>query len=300
MSADVSAAALSRRALLSALAAGMTCRALPALAATPLRIVSLDYGLASTLLSLGVVPVAVASLADWAKWVVEPAMPASVIDLGSSWEVNFEILAQLKPDLILSTPYLDALQPRLETVAPVLRISVFSAEGGDILPKAIAATETLGREIGRGTQASAFLTSADALFDDCRARLAPLSPPPVALINFMDARHARIYGAPGIYDNVLARIGVENAWKENSNYWGFQTIGIEDLSRVTNPRTRLIAFEPVPGDVLQKLSHSPLWQALPFARPGHFAVLPGALMFGMVNEAMRFARLITDYLEASR
>jgi iron complex transport system substrate-binding protein len=36
---------------------------------------------------------------------------------------------------------------------------------------------------------------------------------------------------------------------------------------------------------------------LAFARPGHLSILPPALMFGMVNEAMRFAGLLTDLLE---
>lgn len=292
-----------RRALLKMMAGAA---ALPAQLATlparaegvPTKIVSLDYGLASTMLSLGVTPAAVASLADWDRWMVEPEMPASVIDLGSSWEVNFEILTALKPDLILTTPYLDALLPKLEAVAPVLRLEIYTPEGGEILPAAIAATRKLAAAIGRTEEGERFLAEVDAFFADCRRRLEPLSPPPLALVSFMDARHARIYGAPGLFDNVLHKIGVENAWKEASNFWGFQTIGIEELSRVTDQQARLIAFEPLPGDVLPKLDQSPLWQALPFARPGHFSVVPPALMFGMVNEAIRFASIMTRELES--
>lgn len=287
-----------RRAVLGLMAGSALLPAFPALAdPLPSRIVSLDYGLASTLLSLGVVPAAVASLADWGKWVVEPEMPASAIDLGNSWEVNFEMLVSLKPDLILTTPYLDALQPRLETVAPVERLEIFIAEGGDILPKAIAATRKLGQRIGRLQQAEDFLKRADDTFEDYRQRLSGRSAPPLALVNFMDARHVRIYTKSGLYDNVLTRMGLTNAWEGPGNYWGFQTIGIEELAAITSPDARLIAFDPVPADVLPKLGQSPLWNALPFARPGHFAVLEPALMFGMVNEALRFARLITAHLE---
>ncbi len=270
----------------------------PAIADSP-KIVSLDYGLASTLLSLGIVPAAVASLADWGKWVIEPAMPESVIDLGSSWEVNLEILMALKPDLILTTPYLDASLPRLQGVGKVLRLETYRPDGGAILPSVIAATRRLAAEIGREAEAERFLAQADAFFDECRARLARRPRPSLALVNFMDARHVRIFGAPGLYDAVLTRIGLANAWTGAANYWGFEIVGIETLARITDPDALLIAFEPVPGDVLPKLARSPLWQALPFARPGHFAVLPGALLFGMVNEAMRFARLMTARLEES-
>ncbi|WFU12132.1 iron-siderophore ABC transporter substrate-binding protein (plasmid) [Rhizobium sp. CB3090] len=269
----------------------------PAFAQSAPRIVSLDYGLVSTLLSLGIVPLAVSDLADWDKWVVEPAMPQSVVNLGSSWEVNFELLVALKPDIILTTPYLDELLPKLKQVAKVVRLEIYAPDIGPILPAAIAATRKLAAAIDREAEAEGFLQRADAFFTECRTRLAAKSLPSVALINFMDARHARIYARPGLYHNVLERIGVRNAWTEESNYWGFQTIAIEDLSRVADPDARLIAFEPVPADVLPKIKQSPLWQSLPFARPGHLSILPPALMFGMVNEALRFGRLLTDLLD---
>lgn len=287
-----------RRLLQGAGAMALLSLPVPAIADSP-KIVSLDYGLASTLLSLGIVPAAVASLADWGKWVIEPAMPESVIDLGSSWEVNLEILTALKPDLILTTPYLDASLPRLQGVGKVLRLETYRPDGGAILPSVIAATRRLAAEIGREAEAVRFLAQADAFFDECRARLARRPRPSLALVNFMDARHVRIFGAPGLYDAVLTRIGLANAWTGAANYWGFEIVGIETLAQITDPDALLIAFEPVPGDVLPKLARSPLWQALPFARPGHFAVLPGALLFGMVNEAMRFARLMTARLEES-
>lgn len=261
------------------------------------RVVSLDYGLTSTLMALGLPPVGMSDKADWKRWVVEPALPQSIADIGSSYELNFEILLQLKPDIILTTPYLDELLPRLQPVAKVVRLEIFSANSGPILPAAVAATRRLAVEIGRETQAEQFLSRADAFFDACRARLADRAVPPVALVNFMDARHARIYSAPGLFHNALERIGLRNAWTRQSNYWGFETIGIEQLSTITAPEARLIAFDPVPPDVLPKLAESPLWQRLPFSRAGHFSVLPPALMFGMVNEAMRFAALLTDLLE---
>lgn len=259
------------------------------------RIVSLDYSLASTLLSIGAQPLGVASLADWDRWVVEPAMPDDVVDIGSSWEINFELLADLKPDLILTTPYLEALRTRLESFAPVLAIPVYSGDGKPVLPAAYKATRTLGDFIGMPAQAQAFLDRADATFARCRRRLAGIDDR-VLMVNIMDPRHARIFGAPGLYHGALAELGIENAWTGTGNYWGFQTIGIEELAVYDDPRIRLFAFEPLPRDVMPKLSASPIWQALPATRDGRFSVLPGVLMFGMVREAMRFAEIITDRL----
>ncbi|MGR9060396.1 iron-siderophore ABC transporter substrate-binding protein (plasmid) [Rhizobium leguminosarum] len=287
---------VTRRSLLQFAAASVVPAPLFAQSIGP-RIVSLDYGLASTLLSLGLPPVGISDLADWDRWVVEPPMPKSVVDIGSSFEVNFEILVTLKPDIILTTPYLDELLPKLQSVAKVVRLEVFTPGIGSILPAAIAATRKLAGELGRENEAEQFLARADAFFERCGSRLAGKNLPPVALVNFMDARHVRIYSSPGLFHNVLERIGVRNAWTRESNYWGFETIGIEDLSKITDPDARLIAFDPVPPDVLPKLAQSPLWNRLAFARPGHLSILPPALMFGMVNEAMRFAGLLTDLLE---
>ncbi|MEK1865272.1 MAG: iron-siderophore ABC transporter substrate-binding protein [Rhizobium leguminosarum] len=287
---------VTRRSLLQFAAASVVPAPLFAQSIGP-RIVSLDYGLASTLLSLGLPPVGISDLADWDRWVVEPPMPKSVVDIGSSFEVNFEILVTLKPDIILTTPYLDELLPKLQSVAKVVRLEVFTPGIGSILPAAIAATRKLAGKLGRENEAEQFLARADAFFERCGSRLAGKNLPPVALVNFMDARHVRIYSSPGLFHNVLERIGVRNAWTRESNYWGFETIGIEDLSKITDPDARLIAFDPVPPDVLPKLAQSPLWNRLAFARPGHLSILPPALMFGMVNEAMRFAGLLTDVLE---
>lgn len=289
---------ISRRSFLHYVAATAVSMPKPSLAAVAgQRIVSLDYGLASTVLSLGLPPVGISDLADWGKWVVEPAMPQSVVDIGSSHEVDFELLMQLKPDLILTTPYLDELLPKLQPIAKVLRLEIFTPDTGPILPAAMVATRKLAAELGRETEAEQFLARSEAFFDGCRLRLAGRTVPPVVLVSFMDARHARVYSAPGLFHNALERIGVRNAWTRKSNYWGFETIGIEELSVITDPDTRLIAFDPVPPDVLPKLADSPLWLALPFSRPGHLSIVPPALMFGMVNEAMRFAGLVTDVLE---
>jgi len=231
-----------------------------------LRIVSLDYGLSSTLLSLGLPPVGISDLADWGRWVVEPVLPSSVIDIGSANEINFEILVQLKPDIILTTPYLNELLSRLQPFAKVVRLEVFTPGAGPILPAAIAATRRLAAEIGRQNEAERFLAHSDAFFESCRNRLSGRKLPPVALVNFMDARHARIYSAPGLFHNALERIGVRNAWEKQSNYWGFETIGIEGLSAIKDPDARLIAFDPIPPDVLPRLATPSIFPARTFFR----------------------------------
>lgn len=260
------------------------------------RVVSLDYGLVSTMLAFGVAPVAIAGRADWSKWVVEPELPSGVADLGATSAINFEVLASIKPTLILTTPFLAPLKPKLEAIGPVLELTIY-AEGGDALSRSIAATEALGVTLGREGQARDFLERADRQFDDYAARIAQLNAPPLALVNFVDMRHARIYGGGGLYQSVLSRIGLKNAWTGAANYWGFDTIGLEQLA-LMDQNLRLVAFEPLaPPDIMERLQESPLWSSLPFVKAGRYTVLPGVLMFGMVVEALRFADLLVNALE---
>ncbi|TIL74521.1 MAG: iron-siderophore ABC transporter substrate-binding protein, partial [Mesorhizobium sp.] len=95
----------------------------------PLRIVCLDDGLAETLLMLGVRPVAIADREVWETWVVEPPLPPEIADVGTLLEPNLEFLQQLKPDIILSIPYLDGIKPQLERVAPVKTIGLYTEAG---------------------------------------------------------------------------------------------------------------------------------------------------------------------------
>ncbi|MEW5422997.1 iron-siderophore ABC transporter substrate-binding protein [Amorphus sp. 3PC139-8] len=292
--------ALSRRAFVlagAASAASAIAAPLPVRASEGPRLVSLDYGLANTAMALGVTPVGVAAAAGWSKWVVEPPLPANVADLGMDRLINLERLAALKPNLILATPYVASLRSRLEDIAPVLSLTIYAPDG-EPLERAYAATRTLGDRLDRRADADAYLAKADAEFADWRTRIAKARPGPVVLINFMDARHARVYGAHALFQNALDRIGLKNGWTGPTNFWGFQTIGLEQLAQA-EPGSTIVAIEPIPPDVEPTLAESPLWNRLPAVAAGRYAELPGALAYGAVPSALRFARLITDLTTAA-
>ncbi|EAS50443.1 periplasmic component, ABC-type hydroxamate-dependent iron transport system [Aurantimonas manganoxydans SI85-9A1] len=287
---------IDRRALLGGIAAtAVTVRAARAtvMPAPRLRIASLDYALTETLLTLGHPPIAQTAAGDWDEWVVEPALPAGVADLGSSLQVNFERLALLEPDLILTTDYVARQETALARIAPVERLTIYQ-EGTDPLQRARDVTHTLAERTGRQDAADAFMENIDATFAACARRLARLSLPPVYLVAFMDTRHARIFGRHGLYQSVLDRLGVTNAYEGETNYWGFATVGVETLATARD--VRLFAFEPLPPTLMQTLGASPLWRQLPFVKAGQVTVLPPTLMFGALPSALRFAELLTEAL----
>jgi iron complex transport system substrate-binding protein len=261
--------------------------------ASALRVAALDWALAETMIALGHNPIAIVAASDWNRFVVEPQLPAGIADLGLQPEINFELLASLAPDLILTSPFLQDLEPGLRRIATTLRLSIFEP-GKTPLAQPRALMRLLGERLGRVDVAEAYLAKAEQTFDDYRTRIQARPPRPLLLVSFLDSRHVRVYGGAGLYQNVLDRIGLSNAWTADTNYWGYSTVGIERLA--TTHDVELITFEPVLPDIQATLQHSPLWTKLPFVQAGRTTTLPSVLMFGAMPSALRFARLLVGHV----
>ncbi|RUU11806.1 iron-siderophore ABC transporter substrate-binding protein [Mesorhizobium sp. USDA-HM6] len=261
----------------------------------PPRIVCLDDGLAETLLTLGVRPVAIADRKVWEDWVVEPALPPEVADVGTLLEPNLEFLQQLKPDLILSTPYLDGIKPLLERVAPVMIIGIYR-ENGQPYRNAVEATRKLAALVGRQAEGEALIAATEASFAKIGLELAPFAARPVYVVSFMDQRNVRVYGRMSLFQDVFERIGIRNAWTAETNYWGFSTVGIDGLA--TADDARLAYLEPLPAGAGGTLTESPVWNAMPFVRNRTIMRLPPVLMFGALPAASRFARVLAESMTA--
>lgn len=288
-----SRASLQRRHLLGALGASL----LPGLSLATHhrpRIAALDWALGETLLAIGHAPVALVAAADWPRFVVEPALPSGVTDLGLQQEINLELLAALRPDLIVTSPFVPDIDALLTRIAPTTRLSIFEPSDEPLAhPRQL--TVSLARLAGQASAARGLLDEADALFERLRARLAVIAPPPVLVMNFIDPRHVRVYAGNGLFQNTLAQLGVANAWRGTTGYWGFATVGIERLAGTGD--AHLIVIPPLPGDVASQIARSPLWTRLPAVREGRVTVLPPVFMFGALPAAMRFSRLLTEALE---
>src|SRR5690606_8733960 len=104
--------------------------------------------LAETLIALGHNPIALVAASDWNRFVVEPALPRGVGDIGLQQQVNYELLAQLRPDLILTSPFSQENEPVLRRIAPTERFSVFEPTT-EPLGTARALMRSLGERLGR-------------------------------------------------------------------------------------------------------------------------------------------------------
>lgn len=264
-------------------------------AAAPTRIAVIDWGLTETLLGLGVTPLAVAQTSGYRRWVVEPALPESTVDLGLRVEPNLELLARLKPELILITPQFEASRTQLERIAPVKSLAIYSAEQ-EAYRGAQRVTLELGQLLQREAEARALIERVEQTLQRVGTRLAERSQAPVYVMTFLDARHVRLFGRRSIYQGVLDRVGLRNAWQGHSNDWGFTQQGIDSLA--SEPKARLLYLEPLPPGVDRALAASELWQRLPAVRDGRVTALPPVWSFNGLLAAERFAQLLEQHLGA--
>ncbi|HEY8611364.1 MAG TPA: ABC transporter substrate-binding protein [Roseomonas sp.] len=258
-------------------------------ASATVRVAVIDWGLAETVLALGVTPVAAAELRGYARWVREPPMPEGVVDLGLRGEPNLELLHRQAPDVILTTPQFAPFLPRLERIAPVASFSTY-VPGGNPLTRSQATAGELGRLLRQEDDARALLARAEALFETKAQHLAAQSERPLLVASFVDARHLRVYGRNSLFGATLERLGLVNGWSKETGFWGFSTVAIDQLAQPLE--ARLILVEPTPPEVAANLARNPLWQALPAARMGRVTKLPPCWAFGGLPSAMRFARLL--------
>jgi len=276
----------SRRAFL--LAAAATLAAPPARAAAA-RVATLDWALLETLLAMDIAPVAAAELVLFRQVAVEPPVPAGVVDLGLRGMPNFEALRRAEPDLIFNSAYYVASEPKLRLVAPVETISIY-ARGGRPFARAEEAAERLAAATGRPQAAAALIAETRDALARGREALSGWGARPLLVINLGDARHFRVFGPDSMFGEVLARLGLANAWTQGTSYAASAPVGLEALARFAD--AALVILPPVPPDARRILPQSAVWQALPNVRDNRVFVLESMNPFGGLPTASRFARLL--------
>jgi iron complex transport system substrate-binding protein len=262
-------------------------------AAPPQRIAVIDWGIAETLLGLGVTPIAVAQTEGYRRWVGTPALPADVVDLGLRVEPNLELLSQLKPDLILITPQFAASRAQLERIAPVHSLAIYTREAEGYVG-AQQVTRELAALLEREAEGEALIARVKTRLLQVRQRLSQYPLPAFYITTFLDARHVRLFGKQSLYQGVMDRVGLRNAWQGPTNYWGFTQVGIERLAE--QPDAALIYLEPLPPGTGQGLANSALWQRLPMVREQRVYGLAPVWSFNGLLAAERFAGLLEQRL----
>ncbi|MFQ1047385.1 iron-siderophore ABC transporter substrate-binding protein [Avibacterium paragallinarum] len=257
------------------------------------KVATLDWTVAETLLGLGVSPVAVGDKQSYQNWVSEPALPQSAVDLGTRLQPNKELLAQLEiahfpnGDMYFATA--QANLPYLSPVKAVERVNFYQA--GDFWQNQLNATRQLAQNVGVAPQP--LISETEAIFAAHKAQLAPFQPRPLLIVQFIDARHLRVYGEQSLPGAVLSHLGLQNAWQQAVNLWGFSQISLNQLAQF--PNAKLVVIKPYPQNVPTELANNSLWKQLPLAKDP--LILPAIWTFGALPSAQRLAVALSQGLQ---
>ena len=263
---------------------------------TPKRIVALNWDLAEQLIELDVVPVGVPNIKDYTTWVVKPAIPKSVEDLGTRAEPNMEKLAALKPDLILAASPQKDLIPRLQTIAPVLYYQTYNAEQNSA-QAAINNFKNIAHVVGKTELAEQKLNQMQQRFTELKVQLESVfkgNMPSVAAMRFANQTTVYLYAENSTTDYVLHQLGLTTALPQPAKEWGIVQKRMTDLQHVTEGY--VIYFGPFTKQQSEQLNKSMLWKAMPFVRNGHVNEADAVWNYGGAISMEYIAESITKSL----
>ena len=257
----------------------------------PLRVMSIDWTQTETLIALGIKPVAMAQQSGYDAWVKAPAIPSTTADVGLRTQPNLERLSELKPDKIFISPMFSSLMPKLSQIAPVTNITLYK-QGYITWDGFKDFTRRLANETNTQTKAETLITSSEQRLADL-AKKTSQNTPPLLIVQFMDSRHVRVFGANSMYKVAANKIGLESAWKGETNAWGFTLVGIDKLM---NTKGQIIIVKPMPVGVEENLQHDLFWQYLVRQSGQPALMVEPTWSFGAIPSTVRFAELLTNTL----
>ncbi|CUB05460.1 ABC transporter substrate-binding protein [Marinomonas fungiae] len=252
----------------------------------PQRVITLDWALTETALSLGIEPLGVADAQGYQEWVSFPVLPNSSVDVGARSEPNLELISQLKPDVILISPYLLPALDKLQKIAPTL---VFGIYEGNKQPIANAQQVTLafGQLFDRQAQAQAVIEQTSQILSQNGARLSATVNAPLLFLRVLSPQTLRIHGQGAMVNDTIERMGLKNSWQEKTNVWGFSTAEVAQVAAHQSAKAML--FGPLKASEKEAFFASPLWQAMAFTRTDNVYELPAIWTFGGLISAQRFS-----------
>lgn len=286
---------ISRRRLLTAMALSPLLWRMQTAQAAPMnneRIVALEWLPVELMLALGVTPYGVADIPNYRMWVNEPVLPDSVIDVGLRTEPNLELLTQMKPSMLVWSAGYGPSPEVLARIAPG-RGFAFS-DGKQPLAQARRSLMEMADLLGKQAAAHRHLAEFDAFIDGLKPRFRQRGERPLLMMSLLDSRHVLVFGPNSLFQEVLDRLEVKNAWQGETNFWGSTVVGIDRLAAYKD--VDVICFDHGNAAEMRRLSATPLWQAMPFVRADRMQVVPAVWFYGATLSAMHFARILDNAL----
>lgn len=271
----------------------------------PKRIVALEWLYAEDVMALGVQPVGIADIEGMNTWVNIPVeIGSDVTDVGTRQEPNLEIVASLKPDLIIGLKSnIEANYEAFSKIAPTLVFDPYPAEGdGDQYEEMISTFNTIADVLGKQDEAEKVLSDLDQSYADAKAKLesAGMTERPFALAMGYSNQNAvtfRISTDNSLAVKILEHIGLTNAFKPTQfEVYGFTTTDVEALPALQDANFLHIIQES-DNVIDNQLKDNPVWNGLNFVKEDRVYALGGDMWpYGGPLSAQVMAQKTADLL----
>lgn len=284
----------SRRVLLAGIAGtGASLCGLSLAAGSGPRIVTLEAALTQTALMLSVVPLATTGTDFYRSFVIAPALPPEVRDVGTRAEPNVEFLMELAPEIVFYSPEYGPLSASLSARLNTEAVPIYVPGRPDHFQGAVAAAGAMGERLGRMELARQRIAEADGDLHAMGDALRFAGIRSVCPVSFLSSRHVRLYARASLFGGALYAAGIENAAQQSANRWGFADVGMAALAGIQ--ADLFVHVGPLPP----RAEASPVWNALPFVRERRLVAVPTIWMFGGLPSATRFATTLATAVKAT-
>lgn len=276
-------------------ALGVAC-----VAETVERVVALEWTYVEDLLALGIQPVGVADIDGYNVWVDIPVeLAEEVSDVGTRQEPNLELIAALEPDLILTASFRAANNyDELNTIAPTIAFNPYPdpATNASQYDEMLTTFMTIADVLGLEENAEQVLDELENSFAQAQMALTAAGRADETFILSQgwvanDAATFRLFTDNAMAVQILEQIGLENAWEDAPQLYGFTEISFEGFAGIEDTNFFYVAQ----GDANDAFADSPLWNGLPFVQSGRSYWLGGDVwLFGGPLSAQLLVRTILD------
>ena len=252
-----------------------------AIEGTPTRIVALEWVYVEDLLALGIQPVGVADVGGYKEYLkVQPALAASIVDVGTRQEPSLEAIARLEPDLIIGVQFRhEPIYDKLSAVAPTLLFNPYPAQDGpNQLEEMEQTMMAIAEAVKRREQGIAVLKQMRAAFEAATSTLKSANHAGSKLVLVQaftenNTPQLRVFTDNSIAVQTLTQIGLENAWEGQFDPYGFNTVGVEALAATEDAHFFYVVEDE--DKVFTQLSNNPVWRGFEFVKQGRVYPLGG-------------------------
>ncbi len=263
----------------------------------PKRIITLGW--TDEVLAIGVIPIAASAdnQNDFPEY-LKPFLKGVVPLIGNAGAPNLELMAELKPDLILVAWWWKPLWPQLEKIAPTV---VLQPAHWDWRHR----VRDVAMACGKTEEGEAALANCDSKLEIARKKIAEIVPGQSIAVLRIFAREFRLYGyaysGPLLYGDLNApqpKVVKDFAWGQEAarlSLEGLSMVDADIILLMTDDGDRI----PITYQMVDRLLHHPLWLSLNAVKKKNVFQVPNRFMRGGMIARVEMADLLVKILEES-